>query len=50
MTTDTREPIRDIQNALEKLGHSPGAIDGRWGLRTARALKSLLAANGRADP
>lgn len=48
MTTETTEPIRDIQRALESLGHSPGAIDGLWGLRTARALKSLLAANGRA--
>lgn len=48
VTTDTREPIRLIQNGLEKLGHSPGAMDGLWGLRTARALKSLLAANGRA--
>ena len=48
MPTDTREPIRLIQSGLEKLGHSPGAIDGLWGLRTARALRSLLAANGRA--
>lgn len=48
MTTDTTEAIRDIQCALDALGHSPGAIDGLWGLRTARALKSLLAANGRA--
>ena len=48
MTTDTTEPIRDIQRALDALGHSPGTIDGLWGLRTARALKSLLAANGRA--
>lgn len=47
MTTDTRDALRLIQNGLEKLGHSPGAIDGLWGLRTARALKSLLAANGR---
>ena len=48
MTTDTIKPIRAIQTALESLGHSPGSIDGLWGLRTARALKSLLAANGRA--
>ena len=47
MLTDTREPIRLIQSGLDKLGHSPGAIDGLWGLRTARALKALLAANGR---
>ncbi|PIL19037.1 peptidoglycan-binding protein [Puniceibacterium antarcticum] len=47
MPTDTREPIRLIQSGLDKLGHSPGAIDGLWGLRTARAIKALLAANGR---
>lgn len=48
MPTDTREPIRLIQSGLDKLGHSPGAIDGLWGLRTACAMKALLAANGRA--
>jgi uncharacterized protein (TIGR02594 family) len=48
MTSDTREPIRLIQSGLEMLGHSPGTIDGLWGLRTASALKALLAANGRA--
>ena len=48
MNTDTRDPLRLIQSGLEKLGHSPGAIDGLWGLRTARAMKALLAANGRA--
>lgn len=47
MTTDTRAPLRDIQSALDRLGHSPGAIDGLWGRRTAAALKSLLAAGGR---
>jgi uncharacterized protein (TIGR02594 family) len=47
MTTGSREPIRAIQLALETLGHSPGSIDGLWGLRTARAMKALLAANGR---
>ena len=50
MTTDTRAPIRDIQSALERLGHSPGPIDGLWGQRTSRALKSLLAANGPVVP
>lgn len=50
MTTDTREPIRNIQSALDRLGHSPGAVDGLWGRRTAGALKSLLAADGRAVP
>jgi len=48
MNTDTRDPLHLIQSGLEKLGHSPGAIDGLWGLRTARAMKALLAANCRA--
>ena len=48
MTTDSTEAIRLIQNGLDRLGHAPGAIDGRWGVRTARALKQLIAANGRA--
>ena len=47
MTTDPNEPIRLIQSGLDKLGHAPGAIDGQWGVRTARALKQLIAANGR---
>jgi peptidoglycan hydrolase-like protein with peptidoglycan-binding domain len=48
MTINTRDPLRLIQTGLDQLGHSPGAIDGLWGLRTARAMKALLAANGRA--
>ena len=48
MNTDTRDPLRLIQSGLDKLGHSPGAIDGLWGPSTARAMKALLAANGRA--
>ena len=48
MPTDTREPIRLIQSGFEKLGHSPRAIDGLWRQRTTRAMKALLAANGRA--
>ena len=47
MITDQTDAIRLIQSGLDKLGHSPGTIDGRWGVRTARALKSLLTANGR---
>jgi uncharacterized protein (TIGR02594 family) len=47
MTTDQTDAIRLIQSGLDKLGHSPGAVDGLWGVRTARALKSLLTANGR---
>ena len=48
MTTDPTDAIRLIQSGLDKLGHLPGAIDGQWGVRTARALKQLVAANGRA--
>ena len=47
MNSDPTEAIRLIQSGLDKLGHLPGAIDGQWGVRTARALKSLLTANGR---
>lgn len=47
MSTDQTDAIRLIQSGLDKLGHSPGAIDGKWGVRTARALKQLLSANGR---
>ena len=48
MTADTREPIRMIQSGLDALGHPPGAIDGLWGQRTARAMKALLSAGGNA--
>ena len=48
MTTDPTEAIRLIQIGLDKLGHLPGTIDGQCGVGTARALESLLAANGRA--
>ena len=48
MSTDQTDAIRLIQSGLDKLGHSPGAIDGKWGVRTAWALKQLLFANGRA--
>ena len=46
MSTDQTDAIRLIQSGLDILGHSPGAIDGKWGVRTARALKHLLSANG----
>ena len=46
MNTDPTEAIRLIQSGLDKLGHAPGTIDGQWGMRTARALKQLIAANG----
>ena len=48
MTTDPIDAIRLIQSGLDRLGHAPGAIDGQWGVRTARALRQLIAANGRA--
>ena len=47
MTRDQTDAIRLIQSGLDRLGHAPGAIDGQWGVRTARALKQLVAANGR---
>jgi hypothetical protein len=46
MTKDSTDAIRLIQSGLDKLGHTPGAVDGRWGVRTARALRQLIAANG----
>ena len=49
MTTDSTDAIRLIQNGLDSLGHAPGAIDGQWGVRTARALKQLIAAKGRSS-
>ena len=48
MITESDDAIRLIQNGLDQLGHTPSAIDGRWGVRTARALRHLIAANGRA--
>ena len=48
MNPDSTDAIRLIQRGLDRLGHTPGAIDGRWGVRTARALRQLIAANGRA--
>lgn len=47
MQTDSEDAIRLIQSGLDTLGHRPGTIDGRWGVRTARALRQLIAANGR---
>ena len=46
MTSDPTDAIRLIQSGLDKLGHCPGAINGRWGVRTARASRQLIAANG----
>ena len=47
MIPDSTDAIRLIQSGLDKLGHRLGTIDGRWGVRTARALRQLIAANGR---
>ena len=47
MPTNSTEAIRLIQSGLDSFGHTPGAIDGQWGARTARAFKQLIAANGR---
>ena len=47
MTADPDDAIRQIQTSLDRLGHRPGAIDGHWGVRTVRALRQLIAANGR---
>ena len=35
------------KSGLDRLAHSPGAIDGKWGVLTARALKQSLSVNGR---
>ena len=48
MPTNSTEAIRLIQSGLDSFGHTPGAIDGQWGARTARAFKQLIAANNRA--
>ena len=47
MTTDPTEAIRLIQTGLDNLGHSPGVVDSQWGVRTAHALRQLIAANRR---
>ena len=47
MQTDSDDAIRLIQSGSDKVGQRPGTIDGRWGVRTARALRQLIAANGR---
>jgi tellurite resistance protein len=39
-------PIRDVQQALSALGYDIGAIDGRWGPRSRRALIKYQQANG----
>lgn len=38
--------IREIQTRLQQLGHSPGAVDGQAGPRTARAVEAFQRARG----
>ena len=50
----TRERYKQIQRALKARGYNPGPIDGRWGSRSAAALKRFerdhdLPADGRLD-
>ena len=47
MTTDASVAIRLIPSGLDRFARTPGVIDGQWGVRTVRALKQLIAANGR---
>ena len=37
-----------IQSGLDRLGHAPGTINGRWGVRTVHALRQLINTNGHA--
>jgi peptidoglycan hydrolase-like protein with peptidoglycan-binding domain len=50
----SRERYKQIQLALKNNGYNPGAIDGRWGSKTASALKRFekdhgLRADGKLD-
>jgi len=50
----TRERYKQIQRALRVRGYDPGPIDGRWGSRSAAALKRFerdhkLPADGKLD-
>lgn len=50
----TRERYKQIQRALKARGYDPGPIDGRWGSRSAAALKRFerdndLPADGKLD-
>lgn len=37
----TEPEVRDLQEALEALGHDPGAIDGAFGAATESAVKAF---------
>ncbi len=39
-------PVRSLQARLAELGFAPGAIDGRYGPRTERAVRRFQAADG----
>lgn len=43
---DPISTLRGVQARLHNLGYDTGPIDGRFGLRTARALRAFQAANG----
>jgi len=45
-TNMTPATIRTIQRALKKVGHDPGPIDGVYGWRTQRAVRSYQKAKG----
>ena len=40
------ENIYQVQQKLQALGYDPGPIDGTWGAKTARALRSFQQAHG----
>jgi peptidoglycan hydrolase-like protein with peptidoglycan-binding domain len=43
----TTEPaVRDLQDALEALGHDPGPVDGVFGSRTEDAVRAFQQAKG----
>jgi lipoprotein-anchoring transpeptidase ErfK/SrfK len=46
----TRDEILLLQVRLDRAGFSPGAIDGRWGGNTRKALKAFAAAHGLPRP
>ncbi len=49
MADEWQEALR-LQVALDRLGYSPGVIDGKVGRKTNLALKALAAARGAATP
>lgn len=42
----TDPAVRDLQDALKVLGHDPGPVDGVFGARTERAVRSFQQAKG----